>query len=133
AKRDWGFAPEYVEMMWLMLQQNIPADYVVGTGQSHTVREFVEQAFSYTGLEIKWIDSGPNEKGIVKHCNDHWLPFFKPNDIIVQVDPRYFRPAEVEHLHADISKAREELCWQPRVTLTSLSKSWSIMTFNSPT
>ncbi len=122
AKRDWGFAPEYVEMMWLMLQQTVPTDYAVGTGQSHSVKEFVELAFSYAGLELGWTESGPREKGFVKHCNDHWLPFFKPNDVIVQVDPRYFRPAEVEHLHADISKAKNDLCWTPRVTFEELVK-----------
>ncbi|MFH1832150.1 MAG: GDP-mannose 4,6-dehydratase [bacterium] len=122
AKRDWGFAPEYVEMMWLMLQQNTPDDYVVGTGKSHTVREFIEKSFAYAGVEIGWTNSGIKEQGFVKDCTSNWLSHVKPNDTIIEIDPRYFRPTEVEHLHADISKAQKNLCWQPRVTFEELIK-----------
>jgi GDPmannose 4,6-dehydratase len=118
AKRDWGFAPEYVEMMWLMLQQERPDDYVVGTGESHSVREFVEKAFGYAGIEIEWKGSGVNEKGIV--CSS--TADLKTGDVIIEIDPRYFRPTEVEHLQADISKAKEVLGWQPRVTFDELIK-----------
>ena len=93
SRRDWGYAPEYVEVMWSMLQQDTPNDYVIGTGESHTVREFVEEAFAYGGLD--W--------------NDH-----------VEIDPRYFRPTEVAHLQADASKAREQLGWTPKVTFSEL-------------
>jgi GDPmannose 4,6-dehydratase len=96
AKRDWGFAPEYVEMMWLMLQHNKPNDYVVGTGQSHTVREFIEQAFAYTGLTISWQGSGVNEVGVIEKLESRWRSVFAPGEIIIQIDPRYFRPTEVE-------------------------------------
>jgi GDPmannose 4,6-dehydratase len=89
ARRDWGYAPDYVRAMWLMLQQDTPDDYVVGTGEAHTVREFIEFAFSYAGLD--------------------WQEF-------VEVDPRYFRPAEVDFLLADASKARRLLGWEPSVT-----------------
>ncbi|MCS7234061.1 MAG: GDP-mannose 4,6-dehydratase [Synergistetes bacterium] len=120
AKRDWGFAPEYVEMMWLMLQQDDPDDYVVGTGESHSVREFVEKAFSYAGLEIEWKGSGLEEKGVVKSASDRWKEVFKPGDVVIKIDPRYFRPTEVEHLQADITKARKKLGWEPRTTFEEL-------------
>ena len=93
AKRDWGYAPEYVGAMWLMLQQEKPDDYVVGTGETHSVREFVEEAFSYVGLD--------------------WEKY-------VRIDPRYFRPTEAEVLIADASKARRELGWKPKVTFKEL-------------
>jgi len=93
AKRDWGYAPEYVETMWLILQQEKPDDYVIGTGESHSVREFVEEAFDYVGLD--------------------WKQY-------VKIDPRYFRPTEVELLLADYTKAKKKLGWSPRVTFKEL-------------
>lgn len=120
AKRDWGFAPEYVEMMWLMLQQDKPDDYVVGTGESHSVREFVEKAFNYAGVELEWVGSGVEEKGVIKSMSERWKGLFKVGDVIIEIDPRYFRPTEVEHLQADISKAKRELGWEPRVTFDEL-------------
>jgi GDPmannose 4,6-dehydratase len=122
AKRDWGFAPEYVEAMWLMLQQNTPGDFVIGTGQSHTVKEFVEQAFLYAGVELEWVGAGVEEIGLVKSITPQWSKVFKPGDVIIEVDPKYFRPTEVEHLQADISKAQDILCWAPRVTFDELIK-----------
>lgn len=130
AKRDWGFAPEYVEMMWLMLQQDRPDDFVVGTGESHSVRELVESAFFYAGVEIGWAGKGSDSKGIVRAIEpttgsaDSKEAYVKNGpsvgDTVVEVDPRYFRPTEVEHLHADISKARESLGWEPRVAFREL-------------
>jgi len=93
AKRDWGYAPEYVEAMWLMLQQETPSDYVIGTGESHSVEEFVEAAFAYAGLD--------------------WQKY-------VAIDPRYFRPNEVVHLRAATSKARRQLSWAPKVSFKDL-------------
>lgn len=122
AKRDWGFAPEYVEMMWLMLQQPEPHDFVIGTGQSQTVREFVQRAFSYAGLEISWTGVAENERGVVQSVSDVWRDLVTVGEDIIEVDPRYFRPAEVEHLHADISKATHDLGWKPRVTFDELIK-----------
>jgi GDPmannose 4,6-dehydratase len=119
AKRDWGFAPEYVEMMWLMLNQREPADYVVGTGESHSVREFVETAFRYMGVELEWRGRGEEEKGIVRSSGNHGL---KAGDVIVEVDRRYFRPTEVEFLQADTNKARKELGWEARLTFDELVK-----------
>ncbi|CUS92974.1 GDP-mannose 4,6-dehydratase [Candidatus Kryptobacter tengchongensis] len=120
AKRDWGFAPEYVEMMWLMLQAEKPDDYVVGTGESHSVREFVEKAFHYVGVEIEWKGEGVEEKGIVKSVDNTWSHVLRPGDIIIEIDPKYFRPTEVEHLQADITKAKEKLGWEPRTTFEEL-------------
>lgn len=111
AMRDWGFAPEYVEMMWLMLQQSEPDDYVVGTGESHSVREFVESAFKYAGTEIKWVGKGVDEEGVVES-----------GDVLIKIDPRYFRPTEVDYLKADITKAKQKLKWYPKVTFNELVK-----------
>ena len=121
AKRDWGFAPEYVEMMWLMLQHHRPDDYVVGTGMSYTVRAFVEQAFAYVGVELGWEGTGVNERAVVLRDNGiHNQIAFAPGTVLIEIDPRYYRPTEVEHLQADISKARAQLCWEPRVTFDDL-------------
>ena len=120
AKRDWGFAPEYVEMMWLMLQAEQPDDYVVGTGQSHSIREFAERAFAYAGVELEWMGSGVEEKGIVKSVAPQWNSVVKPGQVLIEVDPKYYRPTEVTHLQADITKARQKLGWQPRTTFEEL-------------
>lgn len=93
AKRDWGYAPEFVEAMWLMLQQERPDDYVIGTGQAHSVQDFVQEAFEYAGLD--------------------WREY-------VEIDPRYMRPTEVDFLMADTSKARQELGWEPKITFKEL-------------
>ena len=122
AKRDWGFAPEYIEAMWMMLQQDKPDDYVIGTGESHTVKEFVELAFEYAGVEIEWKGEGVDEKGVVKSLSGRWEDVIKPGDILIEIDPRYFRPTEVEFLQADITKAREKLGWEPRTTFHELVK-----------
>ncbi|MDH4164768.1 MAG: GDP-mannose 4,6-dehydratase, partial [Nitrospirota bacterium] len=109
AKRDWGFAPEYVECQWLMLQQDQPKDYVIGTGESHTVREFVETAFRYAGVEIEWKGSGQAEKGVVRSASGSGSSVLKTGSILVEIDPRYFRPTEVDFLLADPSMAKKEL------------------------
>ncbi|MBE7548634.1 MAG: GDP-mannose 4,6-dehydratase [Planctomycetia bacterium] len=118
AKRDWGFAPEYVEMMWLMLQQDSPDDYVVGTGDSYSVREFVGNAFHYAGVELEWQDKGVNEKGIISSSASN----LSIGDVVIEIDPKYFRPTEVEYLKADITKARTNLGWEPRTTFDELVK-----------
>jgi GDPmannose 4,6-dehydratase len=102
AKRDWGHARDYVEGMWLMLQQTAPDDYVLATGEAHTVREFVEQAFAEIDITIVWKGTGLDEKGLDR----------KTNRILVEIDPRYFRPTEVDHLLGDPQKAEAKLGWR---------------------
>jgi len=120
AKRDWGFAPDYVVMMWLMLQQDTPDDFAVGTGTAFTVRDFVNTSFSYAGVEIEWQGSGEQEKGIIKSLDSKWDSVLKVGDVVVEIDPKYFRPTEVDFLQADISKAKEKLDWEPKVTFHEL-------------
>lgn len=112
SKRDWGFAGDYVEAMWLMLQQDNPDDYVISTGETHTVRELIEESFKYVGIEVKWSGKGFNEIGIDK----------KTKKIVVRVDKRYFRPAEVDLLLGDCSKAKKQLGWKPKVSFKQLVK-----------
>ncbi|MBQ4420159.1 MAG: GDP-mannose 4,6-dehydratase [Bacteroidales bacterium] len=106
ALRDWGYAKDYVECMWLMLQQDKPEDYVIATGEYHTVREFCTLAFKEAGIELQWQGEGLDEKGIDK----------KTGKVLVEVDPKFFRPAEVEQLLGDPTKAKTNLGWNPRQT-----------------
>ena len=110
ALRDWGHARDFVEGMWLMLQQEEPDDYVLATGESHSVREFVEKAFAHIGRTIAWKGSGIAEKGIEKATGK----------VLVEVDPRYFRPTEVDQLLGDASKARSKLGWQHKTSFETL-------------
>ena len=106
ALRDWGYAKDYVECMWLILQQEKPDDFVVATGVAHSVREFCTLAFKYAGIELKWQGEGVNEQGVD----------VKTGNVLVEVDPKFFRPAEVEQLLGDPTKAQKELGWNPRKT-----------------
>ena len=106
ALRDWGYAKDYVECMWLMLQQEQPDDYVIATGECHTVREFCTLAFKYAGIELRWEGEGIQEKDIDTATGK----------VLVEVDPRYFRPAEVEQLLGDPTKAKTQLGWNPHKT-----------------
>ena len=110
AKRDWGYAPEYVEGMWLMLQQSEPDDYVIATGETHSVREFVEKAADVAGFDIQWEGEGVNTKGIDK----------KSGKEIVAVSPEFYRPAEVDILMGDSKKAMEKLGWKPMTNFVEL-------------
>ena len=110
AKRDWGHAKDYVEMQWMMLQQNKPEDYCIATGIQHSVRDFVEIAWAHLGRKINWKGKGVNEKGYDKESGK----------LIVAIDPRYFRPTEVETLLGDSSKARANLGWEPKITFQEL-------------
>jgi len=109
AKRDWGHARDYVEMQWLMLQQEQPEDFVIATGEHHTIRDFVELAAAELGISLYWRGAGIDEKG-----------FNRDGDCIVALDPRYLRPAEVDTLLGDATKARVKLGWNPRVTFREL-------------
>ncbi|MFD4705092.1 GDP-mannose 4,6-dehydratase [Gottfriedia sp. NPDC058432] len=113
--RDWGYAKDYVECMWLILQHDKPEDFVIATGEMHTVREFATLAFKHAGIEVEWQGEGINEKGINKSTGD----------VIVEVDPKFFRPAEVEQLLGDPTKARTLLEWNP--TKTSFEQLVEIM------
>jgi GDPmannose 4,6-dehydratase len=120
AKRDWGFAPEYVEMMWLMLQQDTPDDYVVGTGETNSVRDFLREACDYVGIEIEWRDTREREHAVVKNVAPQWSGTIRQGDVIIRIDPKYFRPTEVDVLLADNTKAKNQLNWSPRVTFKEL-------------
>jgi len=122
SKRDWGFSPEYVEMMWLMLQQEKADDYAIGTGESHSVREMLEVAFNYAGIGLEWRGSGIAEKAVITSINTIRENNISVGDVIIEIDPRYFRPTEVNHLQADITKARTQLKWEPRITFSELVK-----------
>lgn len=110
AKRDWGYAEDYVQAMWLMLQQEKPDDYVVATGEMHSVREFIEEAFQCVEIEIVWKGEGISERGINK----------KTGDVLVMVDPELFRPTEVELLIGNAEKAQKMLGWKPKTTFKKL-------------
>lgn len=112
AKRDWGYAKDYVEGMWLMLQQPEPDDYILATGESYSVREFTEEAAKCLGIDIEWQGQGLDEKGIDK----------KTGQTIIEIDPRYFRPAEVDVLVGDYSKAKAKLDWEPKTKFKELVK-----------
>ncbi len=110
AKRDWGYAPEYVEAMWLMLKLNKPDDFVIATGETHSIRELCEKAFGFAGYKLAWKGKGVKEKGIDR----------RTGKVLVEVDPRYFRPTEVDLLVGDASKAKKVLGWKPKVCFEEL-------------
>jgi GDPmannose 4,6-dehydratase len=112
SKRDWGYAPEYVEGMWRILQAEKPDDFVLATNETHSIREFIEETFMNLGEEIRWVGTGINEVGILKSSGQE----------VIKIDPRYFRPTEVELLVGNPAKAKEILGWQPKTTFKDLVK-----------
>lgn len=135
ARRDWGHARDYAEAMWRILQQPEADDYVVATGESHSVREFAEGAFARLGIDLEWRGEGREEQGVVRAVNEEVFrtqlpaennlkksvtPVLQPGQVVVEIDPRYFRPAEVEQLLGNPAKAREVLSWSPTVTFDGL-------------
>ncbi len=118
--RDWGHAKDYVRMQWLMLQQEQPEDFVIATGVQYSVRQFVEMAAAQLGIKMSFVGKGIEEKGIVDSVEGQDAPGVKPGDVIVAVDPRYFRPAEVDTLLGDPSKANLKLGWRPEITLAEM-------------
>ncbi|MDH3639531.1 MAG: GDP-mannose 4,6-dehydratase [Gammaproteobacteria bacterium] len=118
AKRDWGHARDYAEMQWLMLQQDRPVDYVIATGEQHSVREFVDAVAAKLGIQIEWEGEGAEEIGLVSESIGDCT--VTPGSVIVRIDPRYFRPTEVDTLVGDAGKARSELGWQPKTSFSDL-------------
>ena len=121
ARRDWGHAKDYVRMMWMILQADHPEDWVIATGQTTTVRDFVKLAFNEVGIKLEFKGSGVNEKAYVKSCEnkEFILPIGKE---VLSIDPDYFRPTEVDLLIGDPTKAKEKLNWIPKYNLKSLVK-----------
>jgi len=135
AKRDWGHAKDYVEMMWMILQYEKPEDWVIATGRTTEIREFVRMAFDVVGVKIRFEGKGINEKGIIesidedkyhsvmtKILNTTNYPLPTINSVVVEVDPKYFRPTEVDLLLGDATKAKEKLGWEPKITLEEMTK-----------
>ena len=116
ALRDWGHAKDYVKMQWMMLQQEVPDDFVISTGLHYSVRDFIVWSAKELGIELSFEGKGENEKGIVISVTGSNAPKVKEGDVIVKVDPRYFRPAEVDELLGDSSKARSKLGWSPEIS-----------------
>jgi GDPmannose 4,6-dehydratase len=128
AKRDWGYAPEFCEGMWMMLQQDKPDDFVLATGETHTVREFTELTFRELGIELEWKGKNQNEKGIISKISVSKLiekkntVFPKVGDVVIEIDKNYYRPTEVDILIGNPAKAKEKLGWQPKIRFGELVK-----------
>ena len=118
--RDWGHAKDYVRMQWMMLQQQEAKDYVIATGVQYSVRQFISKAAAQLGITLDFVGTGVNEKAVVQAITGDKAPAVKLGDVLVQVDPRYFRPAEVETLLGDPSLAKEDLGWVPQITLDEM-------------
>ena len=125
SKRDWGFAGDYVRAMWMMLQHDVPDDFVIATGESYSVREFVEKSFQAIGIKIAWQGTGVDEVGIVSDIREDDVGVslcgsVAKGSVVLRIDPRYFRPTEVEELLGDPTKAKEELGWEARMSFEEL-------------
>ena len=122
ALRDWGHAKDYVRMQWMMLQQNQPEDFVIATGVQYTVRQFIEWSAAELGVTLRFEGEGVNEKAVVAKIEGTESPALKVGDIVMRIDPRYFRPTEVETLLGDPTKAKEKLGWVPEITVQEMCK-----------
>jgi GDPmannose 4,6-dehydratase len=120
ALRDWGHAKDYVRMQWMMLQQDEPEDFVIATGIQYSVRQFIEWSAKELGIEVEFTGEGVNERGVIKTITGNNAPALNVGDIIIQVDPRYFRPTEVETLLGDPSNAKDKLGWIPEITVQEM-------------
>jgi GDPmannose 4,6-dehydratase len=120
ALRDWGHAKDYVRMQWLMLQQDKPEDFVIATGVQYTVREFIQKSAKQLGITLRFEGHGATEKAIVEKLEGNHAPAIKVGDVIVQIDPHYYRPTEVDTLLGDSSKAKQKLGWVPEITLDQM-------------
>lgn len=122
ALRDWGHAKDYVRMQWMMLQQDAPEDFVIATGRQYSVREFIMWAAEDLGITLRFEGTGVDEIGIAESVDNNRAPSVRPGDVIVRIDPRYFRPAEVETLLGDPTKAKEKLGWEPEITAREMCR-----------
>ena len=122
ALRDWGHAKDYVRMQWLMLQQDKPEDFVIATGVQYTVREFIQKSANELGITLRFEGKAEGEKAIVAKIDSDQAPALKVGDVILQIDPNYYRPTEVETLLGDPTKAKEKLGWVPEITLDQMIK-----------
>lgn len=120
ALRDWGHTKDFVRMQWMMLQQEKPDDFVIATGKQHSVREFITWSAQELGITLRFEGQGTDEIGIVESVTGEDAPAVNPGDVILRIDPRYFRPAEVETLLGDPSKAKKELGWEPQITVQEM-------------
>lgn len=120
AYRDWGFAPEYVELMWHMLQQKQSDDFAVGTGISISIRKFLEKSFEYVDVHLKWKNTGLDEIGIVDVVDSKWKSTLKSGDVVIRIDPKYYRPTEVDNLCANSHKLQKLLDWYPKIKVFDL-------------
>ena len=120
ALRDWGHAKDYVRMQWLMLQQNLPEDFVIATGLQFSVRQFIDWSAQELGISLRFEGKGVDEKAIVARIDGNKAPGLKVGDVVVQIDPRYFRPTEVETLLGDPTKAKQKLGWTPEITVQEM-------------
>ena len=120
ARRDWGHARDYVRMQWLMLQQDEPEDFVIATGEQHAVRDFVRWAAQDLGIELRFVGQGQDEHAVVERVTGDKAPALKAGDVVVRVDPRYFRPTEVETLLGDPTRAKERLGWVPEISVREM-------------
>jgi GDPmannose 4,6-dehydratase len=118
--RDWGHAKDYVRMQWMMLQQDQPEDFVIATGVQYSVREFIQWTAAELGITLQFSGSGVDEKAVVKAIVGDKAPALKVGDVVMQIDPRYFRPAEVETLLGDPTKAKQKLGWTPEITAQTM-------------
>ena len=122
ALRDWGHAKDYVSMQWLMLQQDQPEDFVIATGKQYSVRQFIQWSAEELGITLRFEGEGVSETAIVENISGDKAPALKPGDVIVKIDPGYFRPAEVETLLGDPAKAKEKLGWEPEITVQEMCR-----------
>jgi GDPmannose 4,6-dehydratase len=120
ALRDWGHAKDYVRMQWMMLQQDKPDDFVIATGVQYSVRQFIVWSAAELGIELGFVGSGINEVALIKSIRGDKAPAMKVGDTVVKIDPRYFRPTEVETLLGDPSKAKKILGWTPEITVQEM-------------
>jgi GDPmannose 4,6-dehydratase len=120
AMRDWGHSRDYVRAQWLMLQQDVPEDFVIATGVQHSVRDFIRKAADRLGLVLDFSGEGLDEVATVARADPALTPALRPGDVVVQVDPRYFRPTEVDSLLGDSSRARVRLGWVPEISLDQM-------------